>query len=205
MTTNTKQIRAPKQKRSIDKKEKILAAAYGVFCSKGFYKTTTIEIARRAGVSIGCLYSYFKDKDDLFMVILDRYMKEFESVREKALFPADGKPHTHAEIVRSIMMALLQEHEATRELNREMKVLSYSNPAIAAHIEEQDAKIQRAIAGYLDTHRAELRVEDSEAATIVVWKLVSGIVDGIVFDMPPIDRARIIEAGVDALCAYLVK
>ncbi len=50
--TGKRKTRAPQQKRSIDKKEKIVVAAYAVFCSKGFYKTTTVDIARAAGVNI---------------------------------------------------------------------------------------------------------------------------------------------------------
>ncbi len=127
-----KKTRLPQQRRSIDKKKKIIDAAYEVFCAKGFYKTTTIEIARRAGVSIGCLYSYFADKNDLFTVILDRYDAEFDALRVQSLEPVNGTPRSHADVVRAVMMALLEEHEASRELNREIMMLSFSDPAIAA-------------------------------------------------------------------------
>ncbi len=200
-----KKTRSPQQRRSIDKKEKILDAAYQVFCAKGFYKTTTIEIARRAGVSIGSLYSYFTDKNDLFTAILDRYDAEFDALRMRALDPGDGRPRTPAEVIRSVMAALLQEHEASKELNREIKMLSFSDPAIAAREKAQVRKIQDAVRSYLVSHREELRPVDLDAATVVVWKTISGLVDAIVFEQQGIDRTRIIHATVDALCAYLVK
>lgn len=202
---HAKKIRLPQQRRSIDKKEKILDAAYEVFCAKGFYKTTTIDVARRAGVSIGSLYSYFADKNDLFTAILDRYDAEFDAARTRALDPGDERPRAPAEIIRAVMLALLEEHEATRELNREIKMLSFSDPAIAARQEEQARKIKNAVRGYLVAHRGELRPVDLDAATVVIWKTTSSLVDAIVFEPQEIDRSRIIDAAVDALCAYLVK
>ena len=94
-------------------------------------------------MSIGCLYSYFADKNDLFTVILDRYDSEFDALRVRSLEPVDGVPRTHAGVVRSIMTALLEEHEASRELNREVKMLSFSDPAIAARLERQAVKIRK--------------------------------------------------------------
>jgi hypothetical protein len=43
-------IRKPMQKRSIEKKIKIIKAGLDLFCKKGFYNTNTVEIAKTAGV-----------------------------------------------------------------------------------------------------------------------------------------------------------
>jgi len=200
-----KKTRAPQQRRSIDKKKKILDAAYQVFCARGFYKTTTIEIARRAGVSVGTLYSYFSDKNDLFNVILDRYDSEFDALREQALDPGHGRPRSHREVIRAVMTTLLEQHEASRELNREIKILSFSDPAIAARIDSQAGKIRGAIRSYFNANREDLRPVDLDAATVFVWRTISSIVDLVVFEPQAIERQRIIDATVDALSAYLLK
>ena len=200
-----RKTRDPRQKRSIDKKEKIVDAAYTVFCEKGYYKTTTIDVARQAGVSVGTLYSYFKDKNDLFTVILDRYEREFDALRERALEPGDGRPRTYPEMIRAVIVALLEEHEASRELNREIKILAYSDPAIAARGERQAAKILEAVRSNLEEHREDLRPTDLDAAAFVVWKSISGVVDSFTFEPQTIGRQRIIDATVDALCRYLLK
>ena len=46
----TNEVRIPKQKRSIEKKDAIIKASYTLFCEKGYYKTNTAEIAKMAGV-----------------------------------------------------------------------------------------------------------------------------------------------------------
>ncbi|RLB79785.1 MAG: TetR/AcrR family transcriptional regulator, partial [Deltaproteobacteria bacterium] len=40
----------------------ILDAAAAVFASKGYYQANVGEICRRAGISNGALYKYFKNK-----------------------------------------------------------------------------------------------------------------------------------------------
>lgn len=67
-------IRKPIQKRSIEKMEKISKAGFELFCERGYHKTNTIEIAERAGVSIGALYSYFKDKRDIYIAAFEQYL-----------------------------------------------------------------------------------------------------------------------------------
>jgi AcrR family transcriptional regulator len=52
-----------------EKKERVLNAATDLFAERGFHRAEMDEIARRAGISKGSLYNYFKSKDDLFLHI----------------------------------------------------------------------------------------------------------------------------------------
>jgi AcrR family transcriptional regulator len=58
------------QRRAEDRPREICAAALEVFAEKGFAAARLEEIARRAGVSKGTLYLYFKDKEDLFRAVV---------------------------------------------------------------------------------------------------------------------------------------
>ena len=205
MAAKNRKTRDPQQKRSIQKKERILRAAYAVFCTKGFYKTTTTEVAKKAGVSIGALYSYFRDKEDLFMVILERYTEQFETARNRMLQTPEGKESRLPDVARAILNTLLAEHEASKELNREIDQLSYAYPTIAARMQKQRSGIRQSIAEYLYALRGTLRVADVDSAAMVVWQLIDGLVHHIVFEASAAERGRLIDAGVDALCSYLIK
>lgn len=67
------EIREPIQKRSIEKKEKIIKAGFDLICENGYYNTDTAKIAKSAGVSTGIVYQYFKDKHDIFIAGLEKY------------------------------------------------------------------------------------------------------------------------------------
>ena len=70
------EIREPIQKRSIEKKEKIIQYGFELICQKGYYNTNTAEIAKAAGVSTGIVYQYFKDKHDILLEGIKRYAKD---------------------------------------------------------------------------------------------------------------------------------
>jgi AcrR family transcriptional regulator len=48
----------------------IIAAATKLFANQGFYKTTIKEIAKLAGISPGLVYQYFREKDDVLLLVL---------------------------------------------------------------------------------------------------------------------------------------
>lgn len=74
-----KGVREPKQQRSIEKKERIIRAAYALFSEQGYYGTVTSDIAKRAGVSTGIVYGYFTDKRDILFYVLKIYVQETAS------------------------------------------------------------------------------------------------------------------------------
>jgi AcrR family transcriptional regulator len=80
-------VKQPKfQRRADDRPREICAAALEVFAEKGFAAARLEEIAKRAGVSKGTLYLYFKDKEDLFRaVVRDNVSPNIDQVREAML------------------------------------------------------------------------------------------------------------------------
>ncbi|GAB6097219.1 hypothetical protein JCM14469_34730 [Desulfatiferula olefinivorans] len=66
-----------------DKARRILDAARHLFADKGYDRTATADIAKRAGVAEGTLYEYFKNKEDLlFSCIGDRLCAHAAQVRD---------------------------------------------------------------------------------------------------------------------------
>lgn len=54
-----------------------MAAAKAVFFEKGYFSTTIDEIARRADITKGTVYLYFKSKDDLYASLMLPDVDEF--------------------------------------------------------------------------------------------------------------------------------
>ncbi len=51
-------------------REKILKAAVHLFAVKGFWGTSTAMLAKEAGVAEGTLFRHFKNKEEIFVVLL---------------------------------------------------------------------------------------------------------------------------------------
>ena len=83
----SERVRIPKQSRSIQKKEQILNTALSLFCEYDYHTVTTNQIAKNAGLSVGTLYEYFHNKEEILFEILERYFHDFGDVEElKSMF-----------------------------------------------------------------------------------------------------------------------
>jgi AcrR family transcriptional regulator len=65
--------RAPSQRRSRERVERMLAAATELIAAKGSDAMRMGEVAEKAGVSIGSLYQYFPDKAAIIRTLAERY------------------------------------------------------------------------------------------------------------------------------------
>ncbi|MBE1555732.1 TetR/AcrR family transcriptional regulator [Sporosarcina limicola] len=58
------------------RREQIIRGAVKLFIEKGFHRTTTREIAKEAGFSIGTLYEYIRTKEDVLYLVCDSIYDE---------------------------------------------------------------------------------------------------------------------------------
>lgn len=62
------------------RRQQIVDAAVELFSRQGYYRTTVQEVARKAGVSIGLIYQYVQDKEDVLLLsildVIDSYRQE---------------------------------------------------------------------------------------------------------------------------------
>jgi len=68
--------RKPQQERAKAKYDAILQAAIRVLVEEGYADASTVKIAQAAGVSVGTVYAYFADKDEIFSTYVDTRIRE---------------------------------------------------------------------------------------------------------------------------------
>ncbi len=68
------------QTRKVEISAKILQAATDLFLEKGFLGTSMREIAGRCGIVVGNIYNYYRDKDELFKVIVSPAIAALEAI-----------------------------------------------------------------------------------------------------------------------------
>lgn len=68
-----------KNKDLVEKRRlQICKAAGKLFSKKGYHRTSVKEIAKISGVSIGSLYDYIKNKEDILYFFYEQYINELE-------------------------------------------------------------------------------------------------------------------------------
>ena len=68
-----------RQMQAVETRNKIYNTAFSLMTKKGFSKITIEDISKKAGVSVGAFYHYFKSKDDLLYEVYhraDNYFKD---------------------------------------------------------------------------------------------------------------------------------
>lgn len=82
------------EKLTFEKQKSILNAAAGVFAEEGYHYASISRICEKAGISNGALYKYFKNKEMLYLSVIDcvaarvegelyiKYMENVESIFE---------------------------------------------------------------------------------------------------------------------------
>lgn len=81
-----------KDERLVQKRrDQMIKGAVALFKQKGFHRTTTREIAKAAGFSIGTLYEYIRTKEDVLYLVCDSI---YDHVKERLEENLGGKQGT---------------------------------------------------------------------------------------------------------------
>lgn len=96
-------VRVPQQARSRRTRQRILDAAADCFEALGYDETTTAEIARRAGIAVGSVYDYFRDKRAILLEIQHDTTEQVADLVVQGLAPAAWRGADPGDGVRSLL------------------------------------------------------------------------------------------------------
>ncbi|MGY3777138.1 TetR/AcrR family transcriptional regulator [Isobaculum melis] len=173
--------REPQQKRSIEKKERILAASYAQFCQNGYAQTTMNDIAKSAKVSVGTVYSYFKDKKMIFKLVYETYVNSLEQTFELAQYQEITSIAALEELFIRSIKDLIKLHQDSINFQKETKMLYQIDEEVAKLSDASYQKSLDFIKEALQSTKVALRVTDFDAAAILIRVLCDGVVDQITF------------------------
>lgn len=141
---NEYEIREPVQKRSIEKKEKIIESGFELICEKGYYNTNTAEIAKNAGVSTGIIYQYFKDKHDIFIEALKKFADNiFYPMLDIPLKNFDK--NNLNDIVRKMIDNFIQNHKLSQSAHEEIMAMAHSDKDVAFYFHKREIEMTEKI------------------------------------------------------------
>lgn len=132
------QTRIPTQKRSIDKRNKIIKNGFILLCENGYFNTTTNDIAKYTGVSTGIIYQYFNDKKEIFIEGIKNYS-------DNIMFPIlelleQNKIHFNnmKKLLNNMLDIFIEKHTLSKKAHEEMIALSHLDEDIAQIFHEKE-------------------------------------------------------------------
>ncbi len=143
------EIREPIQKRSIEKKEKIIKSGFELICEKGYYNTNTAEIAKAAGVSTGIVYQYFKDKHDILVEGIKRYASDIFYPMLNVTSNIKIDKNNLDFILRNMINAFVENHKLSQIAHEEIMSMTHSDKEIAEFFQENEMVMTKNISKIL--------------------------------------------------------
>lgn len=194
-------VRAPQQQRARAKVARILRAAEQSFSNAGYAHTTIARIARLARVSVGTVYAYFLDKDDVLKHLLTQHVEELLQPAEA--FVRELPRHaTIAPTLAALLRTSLRTHVAHAGLHRvftERILQDAKLQALAGAFRERGLQLGRTLVSRFGGARATADLEASAEVLIGLLDFCTHI--GVLYPSTVTPR-RACAVGCAMLCAY---
>lgn len=125
------------------RRRQIVQGAVDLFVRKGFHKTTTREIARACGLSIGTMYEYIQTKEDVLYLVCDHIHSELERRLTEAIREEDSGRESLKKAIAQLFRVMgemsdyvLLIYQETKSLPKEtMKYVLQKEEEITGHFE----------------------------------------------------------------------
>ena len=143
------EIREPIQKRSIEKKEKIIKAGFELICEKGYYNTNTAEIAKAASVSTGIVYQYFKDKHDILVEGIKKYASDIFYPMLTVTSNIKINKNNLDVVLRNMINTFIENHKLSQIAHEEIMAMTHSDKEIAEFFQENEMAMTKNISKIL--------------------------------------------------------
>jgi AcrR family transcriptional regulator len=194
------------RRRKEDRPQEITEAALAAFAEKGYAATRVDEVARRAGVSKGLLYLYFKTKEDLFKAVVRSFVvpkiDELTAVVESSDLSSEEflrgpfldfvktLPGSPISILVRLMISEGPKHPDLLQFYWE-NVVSRGLAALSMLLERgvKDGEFRRSVV--------------NEFPHLFVMPVVFSVIFKLLFEKQCPDTDKLIEAQVDLLIAHM--
>ncbi len=135
------ETRIPTQKRSIEKRNKIIEKGFELICEQGYHNISTPDIAKAANVSTGIIYQYFNDKKDIFIEGVKNYS---QGIMYPMIDLLDENILTNIsieDIISNLIDSFVNNHTISKKAHEELMAMTHLDEDVAAIFKESEFKL----------------------------------------------------------------
>ncbi|MDE0853168.1 MAG: TetR/AcrR family transcriptional regulator [Nevskia sp.] len=193
--------RRPTQERSRQVVEALIEATAQSIAQRGLAQTTTNHIAARAGVSVGSVYQYFRNKEELVGALLDKLVADLGHAVDR------GLPLLLDADLRTIVRGLLQAGFAFIGGNEKLYLelaRNWDQLSTQRFLRTLERHLQEVFRLYALRHYRELHIEDLPVAVFVVThSMVFTILQYLSLPQAPCTREKLMGELTEMAAGYL--
>ena len=173
------ETRMPTQKRSIEKRNKIIEKGFELMCEKGFYNISTPDIAEAAEVSTGIIYQYFNDKKDIFIEGVKNYANTIMFPMLTILETEKIKIDNIEELLKNMIHNFIKNHTISKKAHEELMAMSHLDEDIANIFKDSELEMTDKILKILEYN--DIRFENPIERIHIIIGIVENFCHEIVY------------------------
>lgn len=195
-------LRVPRQRRAMRTRASLLDAARREFSERGHAGATSKTIAERAGVSVGSLYQYFSDKDQILREIAraraELIAGETLGALGRSLAGAEGDDPVSdvRQKLRAVVQVVVDQHRDDPGLHAVLTERRHADPALDSLTSAFERRLIEAGALLLESWGHE---GDCLGTAFVVFTMIEGAVHTHVLGEAVVSDERLFDSLLDAL------
>ena len=153
----------PKQKRSIEKRNRIIEKGFELICKNGYYNTNTNDIAKYANVSTGIVYQYFNDKKEIFLEGINLY---YNSIMFPILDVLDFNKDLD-DTINEIIDKYILKHTLSKDAHEEIIALSHLDTDVSKIFHQKELDMTERVINLLDNSNIVLNNKKEKVHIII--------------------------------------
>ena len=151
------ETRIPTQKRSIEKRNRIIQKGFELMCEKGYYNTATPDIAEAAEVSTGIIYQYFNDKKDIFIEGIKQYANKILYPMINILENEKIASNNLDVVFNNIIDKFIKNHTISKKAHEELMAASHLDDDIAEIFKNSEFEMTEKVVCLLENNNINLK------------------------------------------------
>src|SRR6476620_3542513 len=177
---------------AVDRKRSIIEAATKSFSAFGYKATTMDQVAKLANVGKGTIYTFFKNKEELFGEIISNLITEMKQVSKEAIRPdVSFFENVHRELYS--ILEFRKEHQLMIKLIQEERDMGTKE--VQDVMQQVDVEIVSVIQSYLEIaiEKGEISKCDPEITAFIMLRLYVSLIFDWEKNHEPLEKEKIAE------------
>lgn len=173
------ETRIPTQKRSIEKRNRIVEKGFELMCEKGFHNTNTSEIAKYADVSTGIVYQYFNDKKEIFLEGVKNYANTIMYPMLNVLETEKIEINNIDNLMSKMIDKLIKNHTISKKAHEELVAMEHLDEDVDNIFKDSELMMTNKIVSLLENNNIE--IENAKEKIHIIINIIDNLCHEIVY------------------------
>ena len=173
------ETRMPTQKRSIEKRNRIIEKGFELMCEQGYYNTTMPDIAKYADVSVGIIYQYFNDKKDIFIEGVKQYSDRIMYPMINLLETEKIEINNFESLFKNMIKKFIENHNISKKAHEELLAMSHLDDDIAKIFKDSEYEMTEKIVALLENNN--ICLQNPREKIHILWGIIDNFCHEVVY------------------------